>query len=214
MYSVKQRASKHWTSRDGRSIKYIVIHGTESGTDQGEEGSVNYLEENPRGVSAHDFVFDRNVWEMVLASRGANTVAYSVLPTGETGRLANQVTYNIEGYKVVGRPMPLVVRDTIAQRTADVARRLGWHVNELPNRILFHNEVDTNGKSCPGWDFNKTEFVHKVQHYMVEGLYDYAKLCWVIESGADVLRREGFNKEVEVLLNSDSYKEWKELRDN
>jgi hypothetical protein len=214
---ITDRRAINFSNRQGEPIKHIVLHGTESGLLCDEECSVRYLVDNERAVSSHELVVGTNVYLMVDLIYAAHTVGFSRLPDGARGWLANARTYNREGYKNVGLPMDPLTKSSMVKRAALVAKELGWTPEQVvsTDKILFHRVIDTQGKTCPGLDWNLQEVRLQVADEMDGDDQEVAeKFCWVIESGADLMRREGRIRVVDALLNSPDYIEWKFKRDN
>jgi hypothetical protein len=214
--TITNRRALNFSVRGGNEVKHIVVHGTECSEQCDEECNVVYLIDNERAVSAHELVVGRNVYKMVDYDKAAHTVAFSRLPDGATGWLANARTYNLEGRKVVGRPMDVDTKTTMMHRVAELAREEGWspEIVRTTSRVLFHRNIDTQGKTCPGLDWDLQGFRNDVARIMESDKEFYQKLCWGIESSADRLRNEGFVRAADALLGSPCYTEWKLLRDN
>lgn len=143
---VENLPSTHHSSRGGAAIAAIVIHAT-AGTD-----SRAWLVSNPNGVSAHVLIArDGTIYRLVPDELAAHHCGYSRIVVGgrsinrSTTPGPNDVTLGIElENRNDGRePYPL------SQLAA-----LGWQLVQWTQafpqaRLLFHRDVDTQGKSDP-----------------------------------------------------------------
>ncbi len=138
--------STHRSSRGGHAIAAIVIHHT-AGTD-----SRAYLVKNARGVSAHALISrDGTVYRMVPDELAAHHVGYSrIVVAGRaidrtTDPDPNQITLGVEIENLGDGRQPYPP----AQLSA-----LGWLLAEWSRRhpqarLVFHREIDTQGKHDP-----------------------------------------------------------------
>jgi len=146
---VIDRPSVHWSDRQGQVVRYIIVHSTESPVGAPAENTLNYLVgPNDRGVSAHELVLpgDR-VYRLVPDERAAHHCesATVTFPDGTPANLANEITWGIEAYQVVGRPVGVDVLATTTQRVVAACRRLRLDASQ----VLGHREIDPTRRSDP-----------------------------------------------------------------
>ena len=138
--------SAHSSSRGGASIAAIVIHAT-AGLD-----SRRWLTNNPNGVSAHVLIQrDGIVYRMVPDDRAAHHVGYSRLVIA--GRVIDRTTSPGPNAVTLGLELENLNDGLQPYPPAQLAA-LGWQLVEWARRypqarLLFHRDVDTQGKSDP-----------------------------------------------------------------
>lgn len=215
-----ERRSAHYSPRYDLKVKHIVVHGTDSPANSGEAETLSYLVRNERQVSCHEYVFGQRVYSMVPDDLSAHTVGFSKLPSGEAGWRANAATWSIEGHKYAGRPMDDVTRATQQARVVAACKRFGFTADDvLSGAVLFHREIDTQGKTCPGADID----AHKYRQAVAAALRpkenpigltttEFAKVAWAMEEGMRYLEAEGWDRASDWLKRSVTYNEALEKR--
>lgn len=126
---------------DGR--KYIVIHYTGNKTDTAK-ANANYFKNVNRGASAHLFVDDSYVYEVV----GLNDTAWAVGKNYGTddlfGICTNKNSISIEMCSVNGK-----ISDKTFQNTVCLTIKLMKKYNIPVSHVVRHYDVCK--KQCPGW---------------------------------------------------------------
>lgn len=194
---VVDHPSQHWSPRDGRKPRYIVIHSTETPADGTTAGTLQYLTQNDRQVSIHELIMPGHpVYRMVPDDRAAHHVGYATLPNGAGGFEANLQTWGEELYNVAGRPVDKETRDRGVARAAEACKRLGLTSAE----VLGHREVDPARRSDPtGIDMDA--FRRDVATLLGEKREpDFRKVVWATEEAARILQREGLLVEHDYIV--------------
>lgn len=122
---------------------YIVIHYTGNQTDTAA-GNANYFRDEDRGASAHLFVDESNVYEVVPL----NDTAWSVgVNYGGNlfGICTNRNSINIEMCSAGGK-----IADATFDNTVELAKSLMKTYGIPAEHVVRH--YDVCGKCCPGWN--------------------------------------------------------------
>lgn len=145
--------SIHFSNRNRNPIKYIVVHSTATPPGGTVKGTANYLRQNDRQVSVHEFVSADTIYRMVPDESAAHHCgSFSAqLPGGEPNSLNNQLTWGIEAYQIAGAPVAPEVVEILLERVVAACRRLG-----IPStRVVSHAEIDPTRRTDPvGVDIN------------------------------------------------------------
>lgn len=141
---VREISAFNHSPRLGRSIKGIVIHYTSNYTDTAR-ANANYFCEADRGASAHYFVDETSIYQVVEESDAAWAVGRKYADAPLWGTLTNYNTISVEMCSSGGR-----IADATMRNTADLVRTLMAKYNVPPDRVVRH--WDVCGKRCPGWD--------------------------------------------------------------
>lgn len=141
---VRMISAYNHSGRGGQSIKGIVIHYTSNYVDTAR-ANANYFCEADRGASAHYFVDETSIYQVVEESNAAWAVGRKYGDARLWGKFTNQNTISIEMCSSGGR-----IADATMRRTADLVRELVDKYQVPADRVARH--WDVCGKRCPGWD--------------------------------------------------------------
>jgi len=145
---VVDKPSQHHSSRGGQSVRWIIVHSTDSPATSTPDGTGRYLQQNDRQVSVHEYVAGATeVWRMVADDRAAHHCesASARFPDGTATSLANEVTWGIEGFQRSGQAVDERIVEAMAQRVAEACRRLRLGAD----RVLAHREIDPGRRGDP-----------------------------------------------------------------
>lgn len=144
--------SKHSSSREGRGIQYLILHTTESPLDVDEAETLNYLVQNERGVSIHDYLAkfpdgSIRLYGMVPYSRAAHHAGADTarLPNGYAGTEVNRRTIGIEVYRRKEQQVPAAVWEALIDWAVARCKQYNLQVSQ----ILSHAQVDPTRRSDP-----------------------------------------------------------------
>lgn len=159
--NIQRKISNYnFSSRNGNSIKYIVLHYTGNKGDTAKN-NVDYFYGGDRSASAHYFVDDTSIWQCVEESNSAWAVGDGKGAYGIT----NQNSISIE--------MCCDSNGFVSAKTEANALELVKHLMSKYN-ISSANVVrhyDASRKTCPNWSTNNwsrwTNFKNKLN-----GLYE------------------------------------------
>ena len=121
----------------GNNIQYIIIHDTGNFTDT-DEGNANYFDTGSRQASAHYFVDDDSITQIVLDKDGAWSVGDGA---GRYG-ITNSNSLNIEMCRVNGLTTELTRANTI-----DLVKVKMAQYNVPFEKVVRH--YDASRKNCP-----------------------------------------------------------------
>ena len=141
---VRQISEYNHSSRYGESIIGIVIHYTSNYTDTAR-ANAHYFCEADRGASAHYFVDETSVYQVVEESNAAWAVGRKYGDARLWGRFTNQNTISIEMCSSGGR-----IADATMHNTAELVRTLMAKYGLGLGSVVRH--WDICAKRCPGWD--------------------------------------------------------------
>ena len=134
-------AVNYTKGNDGR--KYIVIHYTGNKTDTAK-ANANYFKNVNRGASAHLFVDDSYVYEVVGLSDTAWAVGKNYGTDDLFGICTNRNSISIEMCSVNGK-----ISDKTFQNTVCLTIKLMKKYNIPVSHVVRHYDVCK--KQCPGW---------------------------------------------------------------
>lgn len=140
MHIEKHLITKNYSTAKGRTIAYIVVHDTgnpKKGADA--LAHVRYFDAAPRGASAHYFVDDTGVYELV---EQANVAWHCGDGKGRYG-ITNQNSIGIELCIHEGNDMAATYDHARA-----LIRSLMAHYHLSKSRVVRH--YDASRKICPG----------------------------------------------------------------
>jgi hypothetical protein len=151
--------SKHFSSREGRAVQYLILHTTESPVNSDQKETLDYLVQNSRKVSINDYIalFPDGIihlYNMVPYSHAAHHaggaeiapgVFSSQLPNGFRGHECNMRTIGLEIYRRVDQAVPAAVVEASAQWAAERCKQY----NLQTSQILSHAQVDPTRRSDP-----------------------------------------------------------------
>lgn len=130
------------SSRNGNSIKYIVLHYTGNSTDTAR-ANVNYFNTANRNASAHYFVDNNSIWQCVEDSRASWNCGDG---RGRYG-ITNSNSIAIEMCCTGG-----VVSARTEQNALELTKYLMKKYNVPADRVVRH--YDASRKICPNWSAN------------------------------------------------------------
>ena len=122
---------------------YIVIHYTGNKTDTAE-ANANYFYDTYRGASAHYFVDDINVYEVVSPNNTAWSVGVNYGSNNLFGKCTNVNSINIEMCSTNGR-----ITEATFNNTVELTKKLMKKYNIPASRVVRHYDVCS--KQCPAW---------------------------------------------------------------
>ena len=166
MFPIQKMISKYNnSSRNGQTIKYLVFHYTGNKGDTAENNA-KYFNKGNQGASAHYFVSDNQIYQVVEDDRAAWSVGDG---DGKYG-ITNSNSINVE--------MCCWSNGTVSEKTESNALELGKSfIKKLG--ISIENVVrhyDASRKVCPNWSDNnwsrwidfKNKLVDKSQESKLE----------------------------------------------
>lgn len=166
MLPIQKMISKYNnSSRNGQTIKYLVFHYTGNKGDTAENNA-KYFNKGNQGASAHYFVSDNQIYQVVEDVRAAWSVGDG---DGKYG-ITNSNSINVE--------MCCWSNGTISEKTENNALELGKYLIKK-HGISIENVVrhyDASRKVCPNWSDNnwsrwidfKNKLVDKSQESKLE----------------------------------------------
>jgi hypothetical protein len=168
MTTVVSRLSPHYSDRQGQSIRYIVVHSTASPVGSTAEGTLNYLVgPNEREVSAHEVTLPGDMAYITVPDEFAAHQCESQttrFPDGTPWYLANEISWGVEAFQVVGKSVGAEVRATTLARVVEACKRLELGADS----VLGHREIDPTNRSDPvGIDMD--EFRAEVAQQLLAG---------------------------------------------
>lgn len=137
MVTIKQRLDNDDHYESGNVIEYLVIHDTGNSTDS-DEGNANYFCTGSRGASAHYFVDNDSITQIVLDKDGS-------YHCGDGHNL-----YGINNHNSIGIEMCRVnnqVTEITKNNTIDLIKMLMAKYNVPIQRVVRH--YDASKKLCP-----------------------------------------------------------------
>lgn len=163
----------------GNDIKYIVIHDTGNTTDS-DEGNANYFNSGNKGASAHLFVDDNSITQVVEFYEGA-------WHCGDGGG-----AYGITNHNSIGIEMCRVnntVTPTTEDNTVELVKFLMAKFNISLDRVVRH--YDASRKNCPAsFSANNwvrwNEFKSKIQGQATQ---DIVSVTFKSESEGDYMSK-------------------------
>lgn len=142
-YKLKKLHTKCNYEKGNSGRQYIVIHYTGNSTDTAK-ANANYFYSTNRGASAHFFVDDNNVYEVVSPSNTAWAVGVNYGSNNLFGKCTNYNSINIEMCSTKGK-----ISDKTFANTVALARKLMNTYNIPASHVVRHYDVCS--KICPGW---------------------------------------------------------------
>lgn len=144
MLPIQKMISKYNnSSRNGQTIKYLVFHYTGNKGDTAENNA-KYFNKGNQGASAHYFVSDNQIYQVVEDDRAAWSVGDG---DGKYG-ITNSNSINVE--------MCCWSNGTVSEKTENNALELGKYLIKK-HGISIENVVrhyDASRKVCPNWSDN------------------------------------------------------------
>lgn len=140
---VKNLTRVNRTVKSARDIKYIVIHYTGNNTDTAK-ANANYFKNINRNASAHYFVDEENVYQVVNDKDVAWAVGKNYGNNNLFGIVTNDNSISIEMCSKNGR-----IADKTFNNTVELARQLMKKYGIATSNVVRH--FDVCSKKCPGW---------------------------------------------------------------
>lgn len=178
MLPIQKMISKYNnSSRGGQRIKYLIFHYTGNKGDTAENNA-EHFNKGDKGASAHYFVSDKEIYQVVEDDRAAWAVGDG---EGRYG-ITNSNSLNVE--------MCCWSDGTVSEKTEKNALELGKYLMKK-HGISIENVVrhyDASRKICPNWSANNwsrwIEFKEKLQEKPVE---TPSTTSYTVKITADVL---------------------------
>ena len=185
MLPIQRNISNYnYSSRNGNSIKYIVLHYTGNKGDTAKN-NVDYFAGGDRNASAHYFVDDNSIWQSVEENNSAWAVGDGKGAYGIT----NQNSISIE--------MCCNSSGEISEKTEsnaiELVKYLQSKYNVSNDNVVRH--YDASRKVCPNWSANNwsrwTTFKNKlnetveVKEEMNYSMYVFSK-NWYLKRYSDI----------------------------
>lgn len=123
-------------------VKYIVIHYTGNNTDSAKNNAI-YFNGGNRNASAHYFVDDTSIYQVVEDNKGAWHIGNSKTAPN------NQNSLGVEMCCKNG-----VVTEKTEENTIQLVKFLMKKYNIPISNVRTHAEVTNYGKTCPNWNAN------------------------------------------------------------
>lgn len=139
-------SSYNFSSRYGNKIQYIVLHYTGNSSDSAL-GNANYFNTCNRGASAHYFVDDNNIYQVVEDNHSSWAVGDG---KGRYG-ITNANSINIE----MCTSGNYIVSNKTEENTMELVKYLMDKYDIDINHVVRH--YDASRKLCPNWSNNNWE---------------------------------------------------------
>ena len=123
--------------------KYIVLHYTGNTTDTAK-ANANYFKNKNRGASAHYFVDDNSIYEIVSPDNTAWSVGKNYGKNNLFGVCTNENSISIEMCSTNGN-----ISGYTMKNTAELTRKIMNEYNISLSNVVRHYDVCS--KHCPGW---------------------------------------------------------------
>lgn len=141
MEIVKNITNRNRTISDGRAIKYIVIHFV--GAVSSAKANSNYFKSTYRDASAHYFVDDTTIYQVVEDKDvawhcGANSYKH------KSCRNSNSIGIEMCCFNNNGK---IDISENVVSRTIELTKELMKKYNVPAENVIRH--YDVTGKSCP-----------------------------------------------------------------
>lgn len=144
MLGITKEISKYnYSSRKGNSIKYIVLHYTGNASDSAK-GNSNYFNAADRNASAHYFVDNNSIYQVIEESNAAWSVGDGY---GKYG-ITNYNSINIE----MCTSGNYNVSEETENNAIDLVKSLMAKYNIDVDHVVRH--YDASRKACPNWSAN------------------------------------------------------------
>lgn len=144
MLTIQRKISFYnFSSRNGNSVKYIVLHYTANKGDTAKN-NVDYFYGGNRSASAHYFVDDNSIWQCVEESNAAWAVGDGKGAYGITNQnsISIEMCCNTSG----------VISETTEGNALELVKYLQNKYKVSNNNVVRH--YDASRKMCPNWSAN------------------------------------------------------------
>ena len=148
-------SSFNYSSRNGNSVKYIVLHYTGNKGDTARN-NVNYFYNGNRGASAHYFVDDNSIWQSVEDYNSAWAVGdgHGIHGITNQNSISIEMCCNSSG----------VITEKTETNALELVKYLMSKYNISISNVVRH--YDASRKLCPNWSANNwsrwTSFKNKL----------------------------------------------------
>ena len=158
MIAITKEISRYnYSSRKGNSIKYIVLHYTGNASDSAK-GNSNYFNGGDRNASAHYFVDNNSIYQVVEDSNAAWSVGDGY------GR------YGITNYNSINIEMCTSGNYNVSEETEnnaiDLVKTLMAKYGVSIDRVVRH--YDASRKVCPNWSDNNWSRWYNFKNKLVD----------------------------------------------
>lgn len=140
---IKDLTTVNYTKGNNRSIKYIVMHYTGNTTDTAKNNA-NYFRSVNRGASAHYFVDDSTIYQVVEDADISWAVGKNYGSNNLFGIVTNSNSISIEMCSTNSQ-----ITDATFNNAVTLAKQLMAKYNIPASNVYRHYDVCT--KQCPGW---------------------------------------------------------------
>lgn len=144
MLPIQRKISPYnYSSRNGNSIKYIALHYT-GNKDDTAKNNVDYFNGGNRNASAHYFVDDNSIWQVVEDRNSAWSVGDGKGSYGITNQnsISIEMCCNSSG----------VISEKTENNAIELVKQLMSKYNVSINNVVRH--YDASRKVCPNWSAN------------------------------------------------------------
>lgn len=140
---IKNLTAVNYTRGNNRQIKYIVLHYTGNSTDTAKNNA-NYFKSVNRGASAHYFVDESTIYQIVEDANISWAVGKNYGTHNLFGVVTNANSINIEMCSSGGR-----IADATFNNAAALTKSLMSKYGVPASNVYRHYDVCS--KQCPGW---------------------------------------------------------------
>ena len=185
MLSIERKISNYnYSSRNGNSIKYIVLHYTGNKGDTAKN-NVDYFYGGDRSASAHYFVDDNSIWQSVEDYNSAWAVGDGKGAYGITNQnsISIEMCCNSSG----------VISEKTETNALELVKYLMSKYNISISNIVRH--YDASRKICPNWSAdnwsrwitfkNKLNETVEIKEEMNYSMYVFSK-NWYLKRYSDI----------------------------
>lgn len=145
MLEIQRMISKYnYSSRQGNSIKYIILHFTGNSRDKAISNA-NYFNECDRGASAHYFCDDDSIWQVVEEYNSSWAIGGGV-SYGALNRNSISIEMCCSGDYQVSE----TTENNAIELTKYLMNKYGIDIDH----VIRHYDCNTINKVCPNWSDN------------------------------------------------------------
>ena len=136
-------SSFNYSSRNGNSVKYIVLHYTANKGDTAKN-NVDYFYGGDRSASAHYFVDDNSIWQSVEESNAAWSIGdgHGIYGITNQNSISIEMCCNSSG----------IISETTENNVLELVKYLQNRYNIANSNVVRH--YDASHKICPNWSEN------------------------------------------------------------
>lgn len=193
MLPIQRNISNYnYSSRNGNSIKYIILHYTGNKGDTAKN-NVDYFAGGDRNASAHYFVDDNSIWQSVEENNSAWAVGDGKGAYGITNQnsISIEMCCNSSG----------VISEKTETNALELVKYLMSKYNISISNIVRH--YDASRKICPNWSANnwsrwatfknKLNGTIEVKKEMNYSMYVFSK-NWYLKRYSDVASNDTYKE--------------------